>query len=100
MVPGESLCFFSALMRCRDGAHGINAMITRLEWLWHNVQHMRGVRHDLDASPTSDPQIVWDPVGHSIREIALFKAYTPLDGEQHQIHTQTVVDAHPASNTV
>ena len=69
-----SLCFHEAFIA------KVEAKITEEEYLSYLIAHFRGVRHPQD----NDRDFIvstFDPVGASIREMALRTDYKPLEGE-------------------
>jgi len=77
-MPEESLCFLHALPAL-NGYPDAKGSISEEQWMWHLVQHMRGVRHRYCKAPGEIIRIN-DPVGHSVRRIALDDGYKPLRG--------------------
>lgn len=74
----RDLCFLLAKDLSGPVASTVRG-ISEEEWLWHIVQHMRGVRHKQDYSPATHTRL-WDPVGYAVRKIALNDNYQPLTG--------------------
>src|SRR5436305_1557375 len=78
-IMPDSLCFRHADPRTDRGPH-VEA-ISEEEWMWHLVMHMRGARHPLDSTPNPLTMLI-DPVGSSVREMALNNDYEPLSGKK------------------
>ena len=79
-VMPESLCFRIAHGFTKGGPY-IKESISEEEWMWHLVMHMRNARHPLDSPPDPITMLI-DPVGNSVREIALNNDYEPLTGKK------------------
>lgn len=78
-IMPNSLCFRQAHGSTKGGPH-VLASISEEEWMWHLVMHMCNARHPADS--TSDPiTMLIDPVGNSIRVLALNNDYEPLKGK-------------------
>lgn len=83
---GKSLCFrrlnFVSTPESREGD------------IWHMVQHMRGIRHfpscwrpkpSARGAYGESLTAVGDPVGHSIKRIAVMDNYEPLNSTYNQV---------------
>jgi hypothetical protein len=82
----EILCFATAVSRTWQPRPGDGIRyFGEDEWVFHMVAHMRGARHPEDDLETHGSLGLIDPVGNSIREIALAKGYQPLNGMLKQI---------------
>lgn len=68
-----SLCFGEAFDAKRAGK------ITEEEYFGHLLAHFRGVRHPQDSGIEREVSS-FDPVGASIRELALRTDYQPMQG--------------------
>ena len=81
-MSNESLCFLQArhALKGYTDPKGKKWHISEEEWMWHLVQHICGVRHQL-CSPRLEPTTFFvDPVGHSVSKIALKDGYEALKG--------------------
>lgn len=76
----DSLCFLEARGCIKGGPH-IEASISEEEWMWHLVVHMCNARHPADSTPDPMTMLI-DPVGNSVRELALNNDYEPLRGKK------------------
>ena len=77
----DSYCFDEALLRtCPPHAPIDLRLISEEEWMEHLVAHMRGTRHPGDALEHHAWLEVIDPIGNSIRILALKEGYQPLNG--------------------
>lgn len=75
----ESLCFLEAMLAKSSKS------ITEREYFGHLLAHFRGVRHPRDSG--REPAVSkLDPVGGSIREMALRDDYEPLGVEQTSLY--------------
>ncbi|KAJ9653643.1 hypothetical protein H2198_007194 [Neophaeococcomyces mojaviensis] len=82
MTPPRPLCF-----------RHVHQHVPEEEWMWHLVQHMRGVRHKSLCQPKLEfmtPRV--DPIGHSVAQIALINDYEPLDESEAQLYEKLLVD--------
>jgi hypothetical protein len=75
----DSLCFRIAGARTKAGPH-LKA-ISEEEWMWHLVMHMCNARHPLDSTPDPMTMLI-DPVGNSVKVMALNNDYEPLRGKK------------------
>jgi hypothetical protein len=79
-ITPDSLCFREARCRAHDGPN-IKVRISEEEWMWHLVMHMCNARHLADSTP--DPiTLLIDPIGSSVKELALNNDYEPLKGKK------------------
>jgi len=81
----ESLCFLEAMLAKSSKS------ITEREYFSHLLAHFRGVRHPRDSG--REPAVSkLDPVGGSIREMALRDDYEPLGVERKHALSELIIN--------